>query len=305
MASGVDELFKLPLGEFTQARNALAAELKKAGRQAEADEVKALPKPSASAWAVNQLYWRFRPDFDRLLDAGERLRAAQSAQLARGAAGVREPVAARRDAVAALLRAAERVLHDGGHGATRDTLRRVTSTLEALSVYGSLPAAPRAGRLVADVETPGFETVAALLPGGGAKRAAPRSSAAPAPPPKSARGTESAEAAARRREQERKRSVTAAKLAVREAERALNAARKRSGRAADAFEAAEARARQRQTERAELERQLARAAGDADAARARAREAEADAKDASQAAESAERALELARRALADLTPGG
>src|SRR5262245_46377336 len=126
MASDVDELFKLPLGEFTAARNALAAQLKKAGRQAEADEVKALPKPSASAWVVNQLYWRFRPDFDRLLDAGERLRNAQAAQLTRGAADVREPVNARRDAIAALLRAAERVLTDGGHGATRDTDRKST-----------------------------------------------------------------------------------------------------------------------------------------------------------------------------------
>src|SRR3954447_22299973 len=149
MASEVDELFQLPLGAFTSARNALAAQLKKAGRQAEANEVKALPKPPASAWAVNQLYWRFRPDFARRLAAGERVRAAQAAHLARGAADVREPINARREAVAALLRAAERVLRDGGHGATRDALRRVTSTLEALSVYGSLPDAPRAGRLVA------------------------------------------------------------------------------------------------------------------------------------------------------------
>ncbi|HEX5048456.1 MAG TPA: hypothetical protein VFX89_15175 [Gammaproteobacteria bacterium] len=305
MASEIDELFKLPLGEFTSARNALAAKLKKAGRAAEADEVKALPKPSASVWAVNQLYWRFRPDFDRLLDAGERLRAAQSAQLARGAADVRESVNARRDAVAALLRAAERVLHDGGHGASRDTLRRVTTTLEALSVYGSLPDAPRAGRLTADVETPGFETVAALLPGGGAaKRAATRPPPAPSPP-KATRGVESAEAAARRREQERKQSVAAAKLAVREAERALNAARKRAERAANAFETAEARASEQDAKRAELERQLARAANEAAAARSRAREAESGAKDASQAAEGAERALEAARRALAELEGDG
>jgi len=51
----IDALFKLPLGEFTPARNALAARLKKAGEQAEADAVKALPKPSVAAWVVNQL----------------------------------------------------------------------------------------------------------------------------------------------------------------------------------------------------------------------------------------------------------
>jgi hypothetical protein len=56
----VDALFKLPLDEFTSARNALAAQLKKVGKQAEAIEVKALVKPSVSAWVVNQLYWQQR-----------------------------------------------------------------------------------------------------------------------------------------------------------------------------------------------------------------------------------------------------
>src|SRR5215471_16331527 len=70
----VDALFKVPLGEFTSERNALAARLKKAGHQAEANEVKALGKPSVSAWVVNQLYWRHRDLFERLTDAGERLR---------------------------------------------------------------------------------------------------------------------------------------------------------------------------------------------------------------------------------------
>jgi hypothetical protein len=303
MTSEVDDLFKLPLGEFTPARNALAAQLKKAGRQAEADEVKALAKPSASAWVVNQLYWRFRAEFDRLLDAGERLRAAQAAQLTRGAADVREPVNARREAVAALLRAAERVLRDGGHGATRDTLRRVTSTLEALSIYGSLPNAPRAGRLADDVDTPGFETVAALLPGGAAKRVAAARPAAVAPAPKAARGAaESSEAAARRREQERKESLAAAKIAVRDAERVLNAARKQAERAAAALETAAARADETEAQRADLEKKLARAANEAEAAHARAREAEADAKDAMESAEDAERSLEVARRGLEALT---
>jgi hypothetical protein len=76
----VDALFKLPLGEFTSARNALAAELKKAGRPAEASAVKALVKPSVSAWVVNQLYWRHRGLFDRLVAAGDKMRHAQAAQ---------------------------------------------------------------------------------------------------------------------------------------------------------------------------------------------------------------------------------
>ncbi len=78
-STDIDALFKLPLGEFTSARNALVAQLKKAGRHAEAGEVNALGKPSVSAWAVNQLYWRHRGLFNQLIVAGDRLRRAQAA----------------------------------------------------------------------------------------------------------------------------------------------------------------------------------------------------------------------------------
>ena len=75
-------LFKLPLTEFTVARNALAARLKKAGRGEGSERVKALVKPSISAWAVNQLYWRHRDAFERLIAAGERFRRSHASQLA-------------------------------------------------------------------------------------------------------------------------------------------------------------------------------------------------------------------------------
>src|SRR5689334_3290070 len=98
IATEVDALFKLPLPEFTAARNALASKLKKAGHQAEADAVKALPKPSVAAWAVNQLYWRHRKEFDHLIDTGERFRKAQATHLAGKSADIRGPLNARREA---------------------------------------------------------------------------------------------------------------------------------------------------------------------------------------------------------------
>jgi len=52
----VDELFKLPLAEFIDARNSLAKQLKQSGRTDDANLVKTLAKPSVSAWTVNQLY---------------------------------------------------------------------------------------------------------------------------------------------------------------------------------------------------------------------------------------------------------
>ena len=308
MEDEVDALFKLPLGEFTPARNALAARLKKAGQQAMADAAKAVPKPSVAAWVVNQLYWRHRGPFDRLIEAGDRFRQVQSAQQTRNSAGVREHLEARREAQAALVRIAADVLRDGGYSGTRDMLRRVTSTLEALSTYGSLPDAPRAGRLTAELEPPGFDMVAVLLPLSGETRrqAAETPPAATRPlgaehAPKPAHRKDALDAAARRGEEERRRLAAAAKAAVREAERALRAARMQAERTAATRETAATRAKESERRRAEIEKQLAKVVTEADAARERVREAEANAQQAAQAAEGAERALELARGRLEQL----
>ena len=74
----IDALFVLPLADFTGARNALAARLKKDGRADDAERVKSLRKPPVSAWVVNQLYWRHREAFDRLLATGDQFRKAQA-----------------------------------------------------------------------------------------------------------------------------------------------------------------------------------------------------------------------------------
>ena len=50
-----------------RARNALAKHLKSEGRTLDAERVKALAKPPAPAWAVNQLYWQDPKAIERLL----------------------------------------------------------------------------------------------------------------------------------------------------------------------------------------------------------------------------------------------
>jgi len=158
----INLLFQLPLAEFTAARNALAMRLKKAGRAGEAERVKSLGKPSVSAWAVNQLYWKHRDRFDDLIAAGKQLLSAHTLQLTDKAADTRGPSAARRETLAALLHLAEVLLRDAGHGPTPETMRRISTTLEALSANTSTPAPP-AGRLSQDVNPPGFESLAALV----------------------------------------------------------------------------------------------------------------------------------------------
>ena len=56
-------LYRVPLGEFTAARNALAKQLGPA-----AADVRTLAKPHAAAWAVNQLYWQRRATYDALIN---------------------------------------------------------------------------------------------------------------------------------------------------------------------------------------------------------------------------------------------
>src|SRR4051794_10486573 len=95
----IDRLYDLPLSEFTSERNALAAELRASGDHEAAALVKALRKPAAAAWAVNQLV-RAEPDLvEALLGAGGELRQAhRQAASGRGADQLRAAADAERAA---------------------------------------------------------------------------------------------------------------------------------------------------------------------------------------------------------------
>ncbi|MGH7805250.1 MAG: hypothetical protein ACREQJ_12960, partial [Candidatus Binatia bacterium] len=84
--SEIDELFTKPPGEFTAARNALAAKAKAAGRRDLAIRIGGMRKPTANLWLVNQIARRHPKEIAALLDAAEELRAAQAGAL-RGEGG--------------------------------------------------------------------------------------------------------------------------------------------------------------------------------------------------------------------------
>lgn len=302
----IDALFQLPLAEFTAARNALAARLKKAGRSDDANQVKALQKPSVPAWTVNQLYFRRRDAFDRLIATGERFRKAQASHLAGKPADIRGPLEARRSALSDLARFSAGLLKQSGGSPTPDTMRRITTTLEALSTYGALPDAPRGGRLTDDVDPPGFETLAALVPrigksgaGTGPSRVIPFQQKTR--PAKSARPKATREGDARRDAAERKEQVAAAKARLQDAERALRQARTDAQQAEQALKRAAARAKEAEKEKSAVDKRVEQAAADFDEARQQARRVAADAEDAAQAVEDAERAVEKAARVLKEL----
>jgi hypothetical protein len=301
----IDRLFQLPLADFTRARNALAAELKKEGASEKAEQVKGLTKPSISAWVANQLYWHDRKAFDRLLAAGEQFRMAQAAQLAGNAADIRVPLAARREALIELAKHASTMLREAGHASSRDTMRRITMTLEALATYGESPGAPKPGRLTADVDPPGFEALAALVPQSGARplrrstpiQAIPSSQPKPRPATKQHVTKEDA----RQKVAQRRAREAELRKTLHDAERALKDAKRDADTAHDKMKSLAARAKEMEKRRAALETQFEKAKADAESARADARHVARSAEEAAQAVDDAERAVQRARDALKDL----
>jgi hypothetical protein len=219
----VDRLFKLPLTEFTKARNALASQLKQAGRAEESAGVKALAKPSIAAWTVNQLYWEHPAAFRKLMAAGERIGRAQASEFAGKDADVRGALAARREALSTLSREAEAILGSAGHNASPDTMRRITGTLEALSASTPSSGAPRPGRLTQDLAPPGFESLAALIPEG----AVPKR---PAGTPRPALVQPSPKRGAGKGGQRNEAGIAEARTELQTAERALREARAKADR---------------------------------------------------------------------------
>jgi hypothetical protein len=291
----IDTLFQLPLTEFTAARNLLAARLKKEGRPEDADRVKGLQKPTASAWAVNQLFWRQRKDIDVLLGVGERFRKAQAAQLAGKASDMRGLLNERRDALSTLVKHAGTILRDSGHNASPDITRRIMTTLEALATYGDTPGAPRAGRLIDDIDPPGFEALAALVPrgGDGGKHASEPTRVLQFRQEERSRRSKEKKSAD---DQEARRAK--ARAAMQEAERALEEAQREAERAEAALKKAAARAKATQKEKEEIEARYEKLQAEAEAATKEARRVAEEAENAAQAVADAERELEKARTAL-------
>lgn len=238
----IDELFDLPLDEFTAARNELAKRLKRDGEAEAAEQVRALPKPSVAAWAVNQLARREPETVRSLLNVAARLRSAQERSLKgeRAADELRAAQAEEREIIRGLARAAESVLQEAGRPASGTTLERVSSLLRAAAVDEPGRTTLREGRLTGDVAVSGFDAFAGLELGakGGRRRAAQA-------------GDDLAERRRQKRELEQRRKTlekrvreleSRADAAEREAQRAQKAADDAAAVAAEARDEADAAA---------------------------------------------------------------
>jgi hypothetical protein len=299
----IDALFQLSPPEFVAARNALAAQLKKAGRDDVAGRVRSLPKPSISAWTVNQLYWRHRAAFEKLLATGERFRQAQASKLAGKGGDLHRLLNERREELSAMSRLAVEILQRSSGTAPAGVMRRITASLEALSAYGTLEGAPRAGRLVEDVDPPGFDALAALVPrlGDDARAASPSKVLSflkeKTPASKTARSSNSAKL----KEEQRRAELAAARVAKQEASRTVVSARRLAQHAQNALKKAATHAKETEETMVATEARLQRVASLAHEARQKARRAAVEAESAAQAAEEAERTLERATREVSTL----
>jgi hypothetical protein len=265
LESEIDHLYQAPLGEFTAARNALA---RRAGPRAA--DVRALPKPTLAAWAINQLFWKHRAVYDALVERAADLRATHAAALRGKRTDLRGASKAHDESMDAALKATLSLLANSGQPVTDATKQAIATTLRAL------PGTEPGGRLSRQLQPGGFEMLAAGAPSGRARAAAPR----PEPPRRetraisgedrdrtaarlaaardtaaaSARATRDAEQVVRREQFEAARAVREAEKAgrrVEEAEAALKSAqqelaeaKREAAAAARAREAADRRARQ-------------------------------------------------------------
>src|SRR6185503_16803805 len=199
-------LYGLPLEDFVRERDATARELRKAKDRAAADAVAKLPKPSQGSWAANTLAREQRKLVKALLKAGDNLRAAQEGAVAgKGAGALREATAAEREAVDALVEAAQE-LRPAGRKPTAQTLERLRTTLHAAATDDEVRAALDAGRLVEDATGGGAW---GLMEGWDAPAVTPRPRRAKSPPKtkdkdeeRERKEKEAAEEAARERRQQ-------------------------------------------------------------------------------------------------------
>jgi hypothetical protein len=201
------KLYGLPLSEFTAARNARAKALKQDDPELAA-AVAALPKPSVSAGALNELVNEDPSEVRALIQSGKRLRQAQEAAVAgKKGADLNEAIKEHRGALDRVQRDLRR------RKLSAPTVDKATQTLRVASLDPELWQLLERGLLHEDLTASGFGLDPGIVPARPRSKPAAKKPAAPKPDKK----------AEQRRQQAQKR-LREAKAALAEAERGARAA---------------------------------------------------------------------------------
>jgi hypothetical protein len=184
--SVAEELYGLPVEEFTSARDAQSAAARRDGDRDLAAAIRKLGRPTTAAWLANLLVRERTQQIEELLELGAAMREAQ-AELA--ADQMRALATQRRQIVSALGREAASLANDRGNRVSRAIREEMEGTLEAAMADPAAGEALRSGRLTASLRYTGLGAVDIA----GAV-AAPRPAAASASTRKSAGAVASAPA---------------------------------------------------------------------------------------------------------------
>ena len=154
-----DELYALPLADFTPARDALVKERRASKDAADTElaaRLKALRKPSVAAWVVNLLVRREAAQVDQVLQVGVALREAQASL---DGEELRALTRQRRQLTSAVTTQARRLAREEGLKVTEAVADQVEATLTAAMVDEAAARAVRSGMLVAALAATGVGEV--------------------------------------------------------------------------------------------------------------------------------------------------
>jgi hypothetical protein len=148
-----DELYGLVPEDFTARRDGEAADARRRGERELAASIKALKRPTSSAWLVNQLVRQRRGPVDELLELGEAMRQAQD-QLA--GSDLRRLSQQRRQVLRALGAEAKQLAMAIGQKVSEEATRELEATLEAALADPAAGDTVRSGRLISALTSSGL-----------------------------------------------------------------------------------------------------------------------------------------------------
>lgn len=246
LAAVAAELYALPPGEFTAERNRQAKAAKANGDAFLAKQIASLPKPSASAGAINMLARRRPEETARVLDLGDTFRDAQQAL---DAGRMRSLGQQRSRTVGDAVRAGRDLAAGLGVRISDAAASEMEQTLRAAVADPQAAAAVRSGLLVRALLSNGLEPVdltGAVAVPGVLPEQAPAGTSAEAPEPE-----DGSEPAAGRRDAVARRSAADTR------ERTDNARQRERARAQAELVEAQRRLEEAESELAGAERDAA------------------------------------------------
>jgi ABC-type branched-subunit amino acid transport system substrate-binding protein len=163
----LDELYREPPDGFVARRDELVKELRAAGDREEAERVKKLRRPTVAAWLINRAALVSPSALAEFAEASRQLEDAQTRALEgreEAATAWRAAAAREREAIDAVVDAAERLARDAGQPASERAVELVAETLKAATGDAELRQRVLEGRVERERSAATLGTLAVEVP---------------------------------------------------------------------------------------------------------------------------------------------